>query len=80
MGKRLLNLVKPIFYFLFFERTEFGYKPVYYQLTITHYVATNNIIHVYFSHMTYLMSHVTFLNNIYEMNGLINCYVVTCNK
>ena len=42
---------------------EFGYKPVCSQLTITHYVSTTKIIHVYFSHMTYLMSHVTSLNN-----------------
>ena len=40
----------------------------------------NKIIHVYFSHMTYLMSHITSLNNIYEMNGLVNYYVVICNK
>ena len=33
------------------------------ELTTTHYVSTNKIIHVYFSHMTYLMSHVTSLNN-----------------
>jgi hypothetical protein len=33
------------------------------QLTTTHYVSINEIIHVYFSHMTYLMSHVTSLNN-----------------
>ena len=37
-------------------RTEFGYKLICSQF--------NKIIHVYFSHMTYLMSHVTFLNNI----------------
>ena len=43
---------------------EFGYKSVYSQLTTTHYVSINKIIHVYFSHMAYLMSHVTFLNNI----------------
>ena len=45
-------------------RTKFGYKLVCTRLTTTHYVATNKIIHVYSSHMTYLMSHVTFLNNI----------------
>ena len=28
--------------------TEFGYKPVYSQLTTIHYVATNKIIYVYF--------------------------------
>ena len=33
------------------------------QFTTTHYVAINKIIHVYFSHMIYLMSHVTSLNN-----------------
>ena len=43
--------------------TEFGYKPIYSQLGTTHYVATNKIIHVYFSHMIYLMSHVTSFNN-----------------
>ena len=45
-------------------RIEFGYKPICSQLTTTHYVSSNKIIHVYFSHMTYLMSHVTSLNNI----------------
>jgi hypothetical protein len=29
--------------------------------------------------MTYLMSHVTCLNNIH-VDGLISCYVVSCNK
>jgi hypothetical protein len=33
------------------------------RLSTTQYVAINKIIHVYFSHMTYLMSHVTSLNN-----------------
>ena len=47
-------------------RTEFDHKPVCNQFTTTHYVSTNKIIHVYFSHMTYLMSHVTSLNNTYE--------------
>ncbi len=46
--------------------TEFSYKPVCNQLTTTHYVTTNKIINVYFSHITYLMSHVTSLNNIYR--------------
>ena len=46
------------------DGTEFGYKPVCNQLTITHYVSSNKIIRVYFSHMTYLMSYVIFLNNI----------------
>ena len=46
--------------------TEFGYKLVCSQLTITHYVATNKIIHIYFCHMTYLISHVTSLNNTCE--------------
>jgi hypothetical protein len=41
--------------------TEFDYKSVYSQLATTHYVATNKIIHMYFTHMTYLMSHVTSL-------------------
>ena len=36
------------------------------QLTITHYVSTNKIIHLYFTHMIYLMSHVTSLNNTCE--------------
>jgi hypothetical protein len=45
------------------SRTEFGYKPVCSQLATTHYVTTNKIIYVYFSHMTNLMSHVIFLNN-----------------
>ena len=45
-------------------RTEFGYKLVCNQFATTHYVATNQIIHVYFSHMTYLMSHLISLNNI----------------
>ena len=44
-------------------RTEFGYKSVCSQLATTHYVSTNKIMHVYFSHMTYLMSHMTSLNN-----------------
>jgi hypothetical protein len=43
--------------------TEFGYKLIYSQFTTTHYVTINKIIHVYFSHMTYLISHVTSLNN-----------------
>jgi hypothetical protein len=33
------------------------------QLSTTHYVLNNKIIHVYFSHMTYLMSHMISLNN-----------------
>ena len=47
-------------------RTEFDYKPICNRFTTTHYVSTNKIIHVYFSHMTYLMSYVTSLNNTYE--------------
>ena len=43
--------------------TEFSYKLVCSQLTTTHYVTTNKIIYVYFSHMVYLMNHVTSLNN-----------------
>jgi hypothetical protein len=31
--------------------------------TTTHYVVVNKISHVYFNHMTYLMSHVISLNN-----------------
>ena len=42
---------------------EFGYKVVCSLFATTHYVTTNKIIHVYFSHMTYLMSHVISLNN-----------------
>ena len=33
------------------------------QLVTTHYVAAYKIIHVYFSYMTYRMSHLTSLNN-----------------
>ena len=44
-------------------RTEFDYKPVCSQFTTIHYVSTNKIIHVYFSYLTYLISHVTSLNN-----------------
>ena len=43
--------------------TKFGYKLVCNQLTTTYYVSTNKIIHMYFSHMTYLMSYMTSLNN-----------------
>ena len=53
---RVKTIVWPIFYW-----TEFGN-----QFTTTHYMSTNKIIHVYFSHMTYLMSHVTSLNNTCE--------------
>ena len=42
---------------------EFDYKSVYSQLATTHYMTTNKIIYVYFSHICYLMSHVTSLNN-----------------
>ena len=35
-------------------------------LATIHYVTTNKIIHVYFSHITYLMGHVTSLNNTYK--------------
>jgi hypothetical protein len=66
-----------IFFFFFFfgrakkkknphhakRRIEFGYKTICTQFAITHYVTAYKIIHVYFSHMTYLMSHVTSLNN-----------------
>ena len=44
------------------RRTKF----VYGQLTTTHYVTVYKTIHIYFSHMTYLMSHVTSLNNTYR--------------
>ena len=33
------------------------------QFTTIHYVSTNKIIHMYFSYITYLISHVTSLNN-----------------
>jgi hypothetical protein len=46
--------------------TEFDYKLVCNQFIITHYILINKIIYVYFSHMTYLMSHITSLNNICE--------------
>ena len=48
-----------IFYHFIKQRTEFGYKLVCNQLATTHYVVANKIIHVYFNHMTYLMSHIT---------------------
>ncbi len=58
------TFLKPIYiYEDKISRTEFGYKPVCSQLVTTHYVTTNKIIYVYFSHMTNLMSHVIFLNN-----------------
>ena len=46
-----------------FKITEFDYKLVCCQFDTTYYVAINKIIHVYFSHITYLISHVTYLNN-----------------
>ena len=49
----------------FLTWTEFDYKLICSQLVTTHYMATNKIIYVYLSYMTYLMSHVTFLNNTY---------------
>ena len=42
---------------------KFGYKLVCCQLATTYYVVINKIIHVYFSHMIYLMSDVISLNN-----------------
>ena len=54
-------------------RIKFGYKPVCSQLTTTHYVSINKIIHMYFSHMTYLISHVTFLNNTYGWSYKLPC-------
>ena len=48
---------------------EFGYKPVCSQFVITHYMATYKTNHMYFSHMTYLMSHVTSLNNTCEWSS-----------
>jgi hypothetical protein len=47
-------------------RIEFGYKLVCCQFATIYYVAINKIIYVYFSHMTYLMSYVTSLNNTCE--------------
>ena len=42
------------------------YESVCNQFIITHYVSINKIIHMYFSHVTYLMSHMISLNNICE--------------
>jgi hypothetical protein len=44
----------------------------------THYVVVYKTIHMYFSHMIYLMSHVTSLNN--TRDDLISCHVVSNNK
>ena len=60
------------------ETIEFGYKSVCNQLITTHYVIAYKIIYVYFSHVTYLINHVTSLNNISD--DLISCYIVGCNK
>ena len=43
---------------------EFDYKQVFSQFVIIYDVTVNKIIYVYFSHITYLMSYVIFLNNI----------------
>ena len=45
---------------------------------ITHYMTTYKTIYVYFSYITYLISHVTSLNNICD--GLISYHVMNCNK
>ena len=45
--------------------TEFDYKSVYNQRITIDCVLINKIIYVYFSQMTYLMNHITSLNNIY---------------
>ncbi len=42
---------------------EFNYKLVYCLFVTIHYVVVNKIIYVYFNHITYLMSHITSLNN-----------------
>jgi hypothetical protein len=47
------------------KKIEFDYELVCCSFITTHYVVINKIIHVYFNHMTYLMSHVTSLNNTY---------------
>ena len=57
----------------FFDKTEFGYKSVCSQLVSAHYVTTNKIIYVYFSHMTYLMSHVISLNNTCGWSYKLSC-------
>ena len=57
---KLASLLKPIIWQLMRSFTCL----VYSQLAKTYYMATDEIIYVYFSHMTYLMSHVTSLNNI----------------
>ncbi len=44
----------------------------------TYYVVVYKTIHMHFSHMTYLMSHVISLNN--TRDDLISCYVVGNNK
>jgi hypothetical protein len=64
-----MRIVKGFFLFILFleglglrklnNRVQFATN----QFATTRYMATNKIMHVYFSHMTYLMSHVTSLNN-----------------
>ena len=44
-------------------RIEIGYKSVCSKFATTHYMVVYKTIHMYFNHMTYLMSHVTSLNN-----------------
>ena len=59
-----------------FLSTEFGYKLVATcQLITTYRVTAYNTIHMYFSHMTYLISHVTSLNN--GQSLAINWFVVS---
>ena len=73
-----------IFYLLeVLYQTEFDYKPVCSQLVTTYYVPAYKIIHVYFSHITYLMSHLTSLNNICEWSYKLlhsGCSKLTTNR
>ena len=55
--------------------TEFDYKSICNQFITTHYMIINKILHVYFSYMIYLMSYVTFVNNICEWS-----YKILCNE
>ena len=49
------------------------------QLTTTYYVVANKIIHVYFSHMTYLINYVTSLYNTC-VDDLISYHLMGCSK
>ena len=59
----MLALSKSMIRFVFVSMLVWRTVFVCSQLATTHYLLTNKIIHVYSSHMTYLMSHVTSLNN-----------------